>query len=345
MKKTLTAFAAVTSAALVTTALVTPVSAGPVLDRVNAKGFVQCGVSQGVPGFSNPDTSGNWTGLDVDACRMIAAAVFGDANKVKYTPLSAKERFTALQSGEIDVLSRNTTWTLVRDSALGLNFTYVTYYDGQGFMVRKNLGVKSGLELDGASVCTNLGTTTELNLSDYFRANGMKFKGVFFEKADEVIAAYDAGRCDVYTTDRSGLAAQRLKLADPNAHMVLPETISKEPLGPVVRHGDNRWGDVVRWSLIAMIEAEDLGVSSANVDQLRADANAHPNIKRLLGTEGETGDSLGLPNDWGYNIIKLVGSYDEIYDRNVGPNTPLGLARGVNALWKDGGILYAMPVR
>jgi general L-amino acid transport system substrate-binding protein len=315
------------------------------LGDVRSKGFVQCGVSQGLPGFSNPDEQGNWTGIDVDVCRAVAAAIFGDADNVKYTPLSAKERFTALQSGEIDVLSRNTTWTLVRDTALGLDFVGVNYYDGQGFMVPKALGIKSAMELDGASVCVNIGTTTELNMADFFRANGMDYEPVVFEKADEVVAAYDSGRCDVYTTDRSALAAQRLKLADSNAHMVLPETISKEPLGPVVRHGDNRWGDVVRWSLIAMIEAEDLGVSSANVDQLRADANAHPNIKRLLGTEGETGDSLGLPNDWGYNIIKLVGSYDEIYERNVGPNTPLGLARGVNALWKDGGILYAMPVR
>lgn len=344
MKKTLTAFAAVTSAALVTTALVTPVSAGPVLDRVMAKGFVQCGVSQGVPGFSNPDTSGNWTGLDVDACRMIAAAVFGDATKVKYTPLSAKERFTALQSGEIDVLSRNTTWTLVRDTALGLNFTYVTYYDGQGFMVRKNLGVKSGLELDGASVCTNLGTTTELNLSDYFRKNNMKFKGVFFEKADEVIAAYDAGRCDVYTTDQSALAAQRTKLKNPAEHMVLPEIISKEPLGPVVAHGDDQWFDIVKWTGYASLEAEENGVTSKNAADLKANST-DPVQRRLLGAEGDTGKNLGLSKDWAYNIITQVGNYGEQFEKHLGPNTAVNLPRGLNNLWNNGGIQYPMPVR
>jgi general L-amino acid transport system substrate-binding protein len=269
--------------------------------------------------------------------------VFGDAGKVKFTPLTAKERFTALQSGEIDILSRNTTWTLVRDTALGLDFVGVNYYDGQGFMVRKDLGVKSAKELGGASVCVNIGTTTELNMADFFRANNMKYSPVVFEKSDEVVAAYDAGRCDVYTTDRSGLAANRLKLKDPNAHMVLPETISKEPLGPVVRHGDNKWGDVVRWSLYAMLEAEEYGVSSKNVDQMRSSKN--PVIRRLLGTEGDLGKSIGLSNDWSFNIIKHVGNYGESYARNVGPNTPIGLARGVNALWKDGGLQYPMPVR
>ena len=313
------------------------------LEDVTAKGHVQCGVSQGVPGFSNPDQAGNWTGIDVDVCRAVAAAVFGDAGKVKFTPLTAKERFTALQSGEIDILSRNTTWTLVRDTALGLDFVGVNYYDGQGFMVRKDLGVKSAKELGGASVCVNIGTTTELNMADFFRANDMKYSPVVFEKSDEVVAAYDAGRCDVYTTDRSGLAANRLKLKDPNAHMVLPETISKEPLGPVVRHGDNKWGDVVRWSLYAMLEAEEYGVSSKNVDQMRSSKN--PVIRRLLGTEGDLGKSIGLSNDWSFNIIKHVGNYGESYARNVGPNTPIGLARGVNALWKDGGLQYPMPVR
>ena len=314
------------------------------LDDVRAKGFVQCGVSQGVPGFSNPDEAGVWSGIDVDVCRAVAAAIWGDADKVKYTPLTAKERFTALQSSEIDVLSRNTTWTLVRDTALGLDFAGVNYYDGQGFMVRKDLGVSSALELDGASVCTNIGTTTELNMADFFRTNGLSYEPVAFEKADEVVAAYDEGRCDAYTTDRSGLAAQRVKLADPGAHMILPETISKEPLGPVVRHGDNQWGDVVRWSLFAMLEAEEYGVNSGNVDDLRANTT-NPVIKRLLGVEGNTGESLGLPNDWAYNIVKQVGNYAESYDRNVGPDTPVGLARGVNALWKDGGIQYPMPVR
>jgi len=344
MKKTVTAFAAVAAAALVSTSLVAPANAGPVLDKVTGKGFVQCGVSQGVPGFSNPDTSGNWTGIDVDVCRAVAAALLGDASKVKYTPLSSKERFTALQSGEIDMLSRNTTWTLVRDTALGLNFAGVTYYDGQGFMVRKSLGVKSALELDGASVCTNLGTTTELNLSDYFRANSMKFKGVFFEKADEVIAAYDAGRCDVYTTDQSALAAQRTKLKNPGEHMVLPEIISKEPLGPVVPHGDDQWFDIVKWSLNVMIEAEEMGISSSNIDELKG-SSKNPAIRRMLGVEGDTGKNLGLGKNWSYNIIKQVGNYGEVFDKHLGPKTAVNLPRGLNNLWSNGGILYAPPVR
>ncbi len=329
-------------AAAAATTLSTAAVAGT-LDDVRSKGFVQCGVSQGLPGFSNPDEQGNWTGIDVDVCRAVAAAVLGDAGKVKFTPLSAKERFTALQSGEVDILSRNTTWTLVRDSALGLNFAGVNYYDGQGFMVRQDLGVKSALELDGASVCVNIGTTTELNLSDYFRANNMKFNPVVFEKADEVVAAYDAGRCDVYTTDQSGLAAQRVKLKDPKAHVILPEIISKEPLGPVVRHGDDKWLDGVKWTLFAMVEAEELGVTSKNVDQMKSSDN--PNVKRLLGTEGDMGKNLGLPGDWAYNVIKQVGNYGESYERHVGVNTSLGLERGLNALWKDGGLQYAMPVR
>lgn len=314
------------------------------LDAVQEKDFIQCGVSQGLPGFSNPDEDGNWSGIDVDFCRGVAAAVFGDPDKVKYTPLSAKERFTALQSGEVDILSRNTTWTLTRDSALGLNFAGINYYDGQGFMVRTDLGVNSALELNGASVCTNIGTTTELNLADYFRANDMDYELVAFEKADEVVAAYDAGRCDVYTTDQSGLAAQRLKLTEPDAHKVLPEVISKEPLGPVVQHGDDQWLDIVKWTLYAMIEAEELGVNSANAEQMQAESE-NPAIRRLLGVEGEMGEALGLPNQWAYNIIAMVGNYGEIYERNVGIETPLGLERGLNALWKDGGLMYAMPVR
>jgi general L-amino acid transport system substrate-binding protein len=311
---------------------------------VKGKGFSQCGVSQGVPGFSNPDQAGNWTGIDGDICRAAAAAVFGDASKVKYTPLSAKERFTALQSGEIDILSRNTTWTLVRDTALGLNFAGVNYYDGQGFMVRKDLGVKSAKELAGAAVCVNIGTTTELNMADFFRANNMDYKPVVFEKADEVVAAYDSGRCDVYTTDRSALAAQRLKLKNKDAHMVLPETISKEPLGPVVRHGDDQWLDIVKWSLYLMVEAEENGVSQANVDDLKANTK-DPIQRRILGVEGDLGKNLGVGNDWGYQIIKQVGNYGDVYDKHVGPDTAVGLARGVNALWKDGGLQYAMPVR
>ena len=323
-------------------AMSTAASAGT-MDDVQKKGFVQCGVSQGLPGFSNPDQAGNWTGIDVDVCRAVAAAVLGDASKVKFTPLSAKERFTALQSGEIDMLSRNTTWTLVRDTALGLNFAGVTYYDGQGFMVRKDLGVKSAKELNGASVCVNIGTTTELNLSDYFRTNGMSFNPVVFEKADEVVAAYDAGRCDVFTTDQSGLAAERQKLKEPDKHVVLPEIISKEPLGPVVRHGDDQWFDVVKWTLYAMVEAEELGVTAENVDKMKESDN--PNIRRLLGIEGDGGKSLGVSGDWAYNVIKQVGNYGESFDRYVGPNTPLKLERGLNALWKDGGLQYAMPIR
>jgi general L-amino acid transport system substrate-binding protein len=311
------------------------------LAQVKDKGFVQCGVSQGLPGFSNADDAGEWTGLDVDMCRAVAAAVFGDASAVKFTPLSAKQRFTALASGEVDILSRNTTWTMTRDTQLGLNFAGVNYYDGQGMMVPIALGVTSATELDGANICTNTGTTTELNITDFFRANGMSFNLVAFEKADEVVAAYDSGRCDVYTTDRSGLAAQRGKLTAPDSHMVLSEIISKEPLGPVVRQGDDQWFNIVRWTLNAMINAEELGITSENVNA--TDYNdVSPSVARLVGKEGNFGEELGLDNKWAYNIIRQVGNYAESYEANV---TPLGLARGVNALWSDGGILYAAPIR
>ncbi len=328
---------------LATATIVSSVASAATMDDVKKKGFVQCGVSQGVPGFSNPDANDNWTGIDVDVCRAVAAAVLGDATKVKFTPLTAKERFIALQSGEIDVLSRNTTWTATRDTALGMNFAGVNYYDGQGFMVRKSLGVKGAMELAGAAVCTNLGTTTELNVADFFRSNNMEYKLVAFEKADEVVAAYDAGRCDVYTTDQSALAANRIKLSAPDDHMVLPDVISKEPLGPVVRHGDDQWLDIVKWSLYAMLNAEELGISQANVGKMMTSDN--PGIKRLLGTEGDVGKNLGLSADWAANIIKQVGNYAESYDRNVGPNTSLKLSRGVNANWKDGGLMYGMPAR
>ncbi len=322
--------------------IATAASAGT-FDTVKKNGFLKCGVGQGLAGFSNPDAKNNWTGIDVDLCRAIASAVFGDPTKVKFTPLSAKERFTALQSGEIDLLSRNTTWTLVRDTSLGLDFVGVMYYDGQGFLVRKKSGVKSAKELDGATVCVNTGTTTELNVADYFRTNNLKYKLVVYEKDDEVVAAYDAGRCDVYTTDQSGLYAQRIKLKNPDEHVILPEVISKEPLGPVVRHGDNQWGDIVRWTLFAMVEAEELGVSSANVDEMKKSPN--PNIRRLLGLEGDTGKDLGLPNEWAYNILKNVGNYGEAFERNLGTGSPLKIARGQNALWNKGGLQYAMPVR
>jgi len=317
---------------------------GVTLDAVKKKGFVQCGVNQGLPGFSNPDDAGRWSGLDVDFCRALAAALFGDPEKVKFTPLSAKERMTALQSGEIDVLSRNTTWTLTRDTALGLNFAGVIYYDGQGFMVRRDLGVNSARELDGASVCVHSGTTSELNLADYFRANGMKYTPVVFEKADESVAAYDSGRCDALTTDQSQLYGQRIKLRDPKAHKVLPEVISKEPLGPAVRQGDDEWFNVVKWTLFALVNAEELGATSANADELRK-TSTDPNVRRLLGAEGDKGRDLGLSNDWAYDIVRSVGNYGELFERNLGANTPLDIERGLNQLWNRGGIMYAPPIR
>jgi len=318
--------------------------AGSTLDAVKKKGFVQCGVNTGVPGFAGADDKGNWKGLDVDVCRAVAAAVFGDADKVKYTPLTAKERFTALQSGEIDVLSRNTTWTLTRDSSLGLNFAGVNYYDGQGFLVQNSLGVKSALELDGASFCIQAGTTTELNLADYFRANNMSYTPITFDKSSETAQAFDAGRCDALTSDQSQLYALRIQLKNPDAAMVLPEVISKEPLGPVVRQGDDAWFNIVRWSLFAMLNAEELGVSSKNVDKLAA-SSKDPNIRRLLGLEGIKGKGLGLRDNWAANIIKQVGNYSESFERNVGMDSPLKIARGLNALWSKGGIQYAPPIR
>jgi general L-amino acid transport system substrate-binding protein len=316
---------------------------GAVLDQVKAKGFVQCGVSQGLPGFSSPDDKGNWTGLDVDVCRALAAAIFDDPTKVKYTPLSAKDRFTALQSGEVDVLSRNTTWTLDRDSKMGLNFTTVVYYDGQGFMVKKALKVNSALELSGATICTQTGTTTELNVADYFRSNKMKYEVVAFATADETIKAYEAGRCDVFTSDVSQLYAQRLKLAKADDHMILPQVISKEPLGPMVRHGDDQWLDIVKWTVFAMVNAEELGVSSKNLAEMQKSPN--PEVKRLLGTEGALGAGLGLTNDWAARIVRHVGNYAESYDRNVGSSSRLNIERGLNRLWSKGGILYAPPIR
>ncbi|WP_392385679.1 amino acid ABC transporter substrate-binding protein [Marinomonas primoryensis] len=332
---------------LSTAAIAATISAGAAastLEDVKAKGFVQCGVSLGVPGFSNADSNGNWSGIDVDACRATAAAIFGDAQKAKFTPLSAKERFTALQSGEIDVLTRNTTWTYTRDSSLGLDFTAVNFYDGQGFMARKALGVTSALDLDGATVCTEQGTTTELNMADFFRKHKMSYVPVVVQKADEALAAYASGRCDVFTTDKSGLAAHRSKLADPEAHIILDETISKEPLGPVVRHGDNQWKDIVTWAMFVQVNAEEMNITSKNVAKIKAETN-DPAIKRLLGAEGDMGAQLGLSADWAYNVIAEVGNYAEVFERNVGPSTPVGLPRGINKLWTDGGVMYAPPVR
>jgi len=313
------------------------------LKNTMKKGFVRCGVSQGLPGFSNADAAGNWTGVDVDVCRAVAAAVLGDANKVKFTPLSAKERFTALTSGEIDILSRNTTWTLSRDADLGVTFVGVNFYDGQGFMVRKDSGITSTSQFkNGISACTNIGTTTELNMRDFFNSKGISYEPVAFEKADEVVAAYDSGRCDTYTTDKSGLAAQRTKMSNPDDHLVLPETISKEPLGPVVRQGDAVWEDIVRWSLNVMIEAEEYGISSLNADAMKVSEN--PAVKRLVGTEGELGSYLGLDQDWSLRIIKQVGNYGESYKRNIA-DTGILPDRGPNNIWTKGGLLYTPPAR
>ncbi|KMQ74828.1 amino acid ABC transporter substrate-binding protein [Marinobacter subterrani] len=318
-------------------------NAATTLEAVKDKGHLQCGVTSGLPGFSQPDENGNWTGIDVDTCRAVAAAVFGDAKAVQFTPLTAKERFTALQSGEIDMLSRNTTWTLTRDASLGLNFTGVNYYDGQGFLVKKNLGVDDATQLDGATVCIQAGTTTELNLADYFRAKGMEFRPIVFDTSEQTVQGFAAGRCDVLTSDRSQLAALKSKLADPSAAKILPNTISKEPLGPVVRQGDDEWFNIVKWVLFTQINAEELGITMENVDDMLKSDN--PNVKRLLGTDGDMGAKLGLPADFGYKIVKQVGNYGEMYNRNVGPGTPLDLERGLNALWTDGGIMYAPPVR
>ncbi|WP_312796750.1 amino acid ABC transporter substrate-binding protein [Tianweitania sp.] len=317
------------------------------LADVKAKGFLQCGVNTGLAGFSAPNDKGEWTGLDADFCRAVAAAVFGDGTKVKFTGLSAKDRFTALQSGEIDILSRNTTWTVNRDTALGFNFAGVTYYDGQGFMInsKKLEGITSTMQLSGAAICVQAGTTTELNLADYFRSNNMEYNPVVFEKFEEANAAYDAGRCDAYTTDQSGLYGVRLQMASPNDHVVLPEIISKEPLGPAVRQGDDQWFDIVKWTYYALLNAEEAGITQANVEEMKNSAN--PDIKRMLGSEAETkiGTDLGLTNDWVVNVIKATGNYGEIFERNVGSGSPLKIARGVNALWTKGGLQYGMPIR
>jgi general L-amino acid transport system substrate-binding protein len=318
-----------------------PALAQSTLDSVRSKGFVQCGVNTGLAGFSQPDSRGVWRGIDVDVCRAVAAAVFGDSGKVRYTPLTAQQRFTALQSGEVDLLSRNTTWTITRDTSLGLNFVGVNYYDGQGFMVHRRLNVKSASQLNGATVCVQPGTTTELNLADYFRANRMSFRPVVIEKLEEVLNAYFAGRCDVFTTDHSGLIALRSSRAPkPEDHVILPEIISKEPLGPAVRHGDDRWFDIVKWSLFAMIEAEELGLTSKNIDQQASSTN--PSIQRFVGATGDIGKMLGTDNRWALNIVKQVGNYAESFEANL---KPLGFERGLNRLWNQGGLMYPPPIR
>ena len=322
---------------------------GSTLDVVKERGVLKCGSNTGLAGFGLPNDAGVWEGIDVDVCRAVAAAVFGDASKVEYVPTTSKVRFTVLQSGEVDMLSRNTTWTLQRDVELGLEFVGVNYYDGQGFMVPASLGVSSATELDGASVCIQVGTTTEMNLADYFSANGMSYEAVPVETNSEADAAYTAGRCDVYTTDASGLYASRAGYPDPSAHVVLPEIVSKEPLGPSVRHGDSAWADIVRWSLNAMIIGEEKGITSANVDEMKNSKD--PEVLRLLGVNqvGDTGAGYGqwlnLSDDWAYNILQQVGNYSESFERHIGPNTPINIQRGLNALYKDGGILYAPPFR
>lgn len=314
------------------------------LDDVQARGKLNCGVNTGLVGFAAPDANGEWAGFDVAVCRAVAAAVLNDASAVEFLPQTGKTRFTALASGEVDMLSRNTTWTFSRDVDLKFEFTGVNYYDGQGFMVNRDLGVSSAGDLDGATVCIQTGTTTELNLADFFRSNNISYEPVPIETNAEARQQYLAGSCDVYTTDASGLAATRATFENPDDHVLLPEIISKEPLGPLVRHGDNQWGDIVRWTLNALISAEELGVTSANIAELSAGTN-NPEINRLLGSEGNLGEMLGLDADWAKRAISVAGNYGEIFDAYIGESTPIGLSRGLNAQWTDGGLLYAPPFR
>ena len=338
MKKTITLMGAIAAVGMFATA-----ATAATLNDVKSRGSLSCGVSTGLPGFSAPDDKNNWAGLDVDTCRAVAAAVLGDANKVKFVPLTAKERWTALQSGEIDMLSRNSTWTHSRDLTLGANFTGVNYYDGQGFMVSSKLGVKSAKDLDGATFCIQAGTTTELNLADYFREHGMKYKAVTVDTSDQSVQAFESGRCDSLTSDQSQLYGLRSKMANPSSAVVLPEVISKEPLGPVVRKGDEQWFAIVKWVLYAQVNAEEMGITSKNAKKMRSSDN--PAIKRVLGSEGTFGASMGLNEDWAYNAITQVGNYGEMFERNVGMNTPLQIARGLNDLWSRGGLQYAPPIR
>lgn len=342
MKKIIATCAAVVAFAAAGLAAPAGASAGT-LDQVKSRGYLSCGSNPGLVGFGLPDDKGNWTGFDIDLCRAVAAAIFGDATKVKFVPLTAQNRYSALQSGEIDVLSRNSTWTITNESKAGLLYTGVTYYDGQAFMVRKKLNVASALELNGASVCVQQGTTSELNLADYFRANNMTYEGVAFATLDETVKAYDSGRCDAITTDSSQLYSLRVKLVNPDDHIVLPEVISKEPLSPVVRQGDDQWFDVVKWTMYALVNAEELGVTKANVDEQAKSQN--PSVKRLLGVEGDFGTPLGLTKDWAVQAIKAVGNYGEIFDRNVGEGSQLKIKRGLNSLWNKGGLVYAPPIR
>ena len=340
MRKALVTIAAGLAAAA---ALAGSAHAQATLNTTKQKGAVQCGSNPGLAGFGVPDAQGNWTGLDVDYCRAIAAAIFNDPTKVRFIPLTAKDRFTALQSGEIDVLVRNSTWTMSRDTQLGLDFPAVNYYDGQGFLVRRSAKIGSAKEMDGASVCIQQGTTTELNLADYFRSNNLKYESVTFATADETFQAYDAGRCDAFTSDVSALSAQRLKASKPDDHVILPEIISKEPFGLVVRQGDPQWADLVRWVHHAMVNAEELGITKANLDQMLKSPS--PEVRRLLGVDDRLGEGLGLTNDWVVRIVRHVGNYGEAYDRNVGEGSPLKIKRGLNGLWNKGGLQYGVPVR
>jgi general L-amino acid transport system substrate-binding protein len=338
MKRLVTVFACASVALTLATA-----ASATTLEDVKKRGMLNCGANGQLPGFGLPDAQGTWTGLDVDLCRAVAAAIFNDTNKVKYVALTAKDRFVALQSGDVDVLARNTTWTLQRDAQFSLKATAVNYFDGQGFIIRKDLKVNSALELNDATICVQQGTTTELNLADYFRANKMRLKSVTFLQVDEAVGAYESGRCNAYTTDASGLYSVRLKLAKPEDHVVLPEIISKEPLAPFVRQGDDQWFNIVKWVHFAMINAEELNVTKANVDEQMKSEN--PDIKRLLGAQDNFGEQLGLTKDWAYRVIKLVGNYGEVFDRNVGQSSPLKITRGLNNLWTKGGLQYAPPIR
>ena len=326
-----------------TIALLPSLTFASTLENVIKKDVITCGIAPGNPGFSSIDSKGTWTGLDVDFCRSVAAAVLSDASKVKYIPLSSPERFTALQTGEVDLLARTTTWTSSRDTSLGLNFTGVNFYDGQGFLVKKSLGITSAKELNGATFCIQGGTTTELNLTDYFVSNNMEYKQITYDTATQAKNAFLSGRCDALTTDASALYGIKTQLADPSYAIVLPEIISKEPLGPLVRQGDDQWFNIVRWTLFASLQAEELNVNASNLSKMIKSQS--PTIKRLLGTSGNTGKDLGITNDWAYQIVKQVGNYGEVFDRNVGKDSPLKIARGLNALWSNGGLMYPMPIR
>ncbi len=331
--------------ALAAAVMAAGVATAGTLEDIQAKGHLQCGVSTGLVGFAAADANGNWDGFDVAVCRAVAAAVLGDAQAVKFTPTTGKTRFTALSSGEIDMLARNTTWTFSRDADLKLTFVGVNYYDGQGFMVPAGLGVSSAKELDGATVCIQTGTTTELNLADFFRSNNISYEPVPIETNAEAQQQYLAGACDVYTTDRSGLAATRATFENADDHVILPEIISKEPLGPLVRHGDDQWADIVRWTLNALITAEELGITSANVGEIGSGPTNNPEVNRLMGTEGDLGGMISLDKAWAQRAIAAGGNYGEIFERHIGENTPIGLARGLNAQWTDGGLIYSPPFR